>query len=109
MIFIGHFTWIAETLAEVIRACPESLIIQPRIHVTHPISLPNGIDIPVLGSQEQSAPPSPSSQSEKKFILESSPCPEVKLIRGRPDIPALLEDEVTTSLGPVSVDGKSTH
>lgn len=105
---IGHFAWITETLSEILRICPDSLTIQLKIHITQPISLPDidGIDIPTLGSQEQSAPPSPSSLSEKKFVLEPSLCLEVKSTRGRPDIPSLLEEEITTASGPVSVDGK---
>ena len=106
---IGHFAWIAETFYEALRICPESLSIQPRIHITQPMNLPNDVDILTLERQGQDVPPSSLLSCEKKIDFEHSLWPEVKLVRGRPDIPRLLEEEITAALGPVSVDGESAR
>lgn len=81
-----------------------TLVVDVRLYVTG--ARPNIYEHPALSSSlESGSIYSPSPDTEKNpesfYTLQSG----MKVAAGRPDIRQTLEEEVTASLGPVSVDG----
>lgn len=78
-----------------------SLVVEPRIYIT-------GKNYPIPEVPDIHDRSSISSSIEKDDIL-SPQLPvysALKLTHGRPSIKKLLNEEISSSLGPVSVDGK---
>ncbi|KAF9451639.1 hypothetical protein P691DRAFT_337963 [Macrolepiota fuliginosa MF-IS2] len=117
-----HLDWIYKTLSEALEASPSTLSVEPRIYVTGS-KMPM---VPVLPITSAAHPgtaastsrtssrcdSSPNSSVGEKFeVVEIEEKPELpsysslKLIHGRPSVRKLLHDEISASLGPVSVDG----
>lgn len=107
----GHLAWISKLLTEALAAAPSSLAVEPRIYVTgasYPIPKIPSIEYDKY-SPPHSPPPSSSSVSsvkDDKFELELPLYSTLQLKHGRPSIRKLLQEEITTSQGPVSVDGR---
>ncbi|QRV87582.1 Ferric reductase like transmembrane component [Ceratobasidium sp. AG-Ba] len=100
----SHVEWVSRILYAALQDCPSALQLDVRIHVTQP-------GVPVLvqdkGSSESSTPieakPSPFEHKDKSTVsLESFT--SAKVITGRPDISALLSEELESAIGQVSVD-----
>ncbi|KAF8974334.1 FAD-binding domain-containing protein [Flammula alnicola] len=77
-----HVKWISKTLIQALSATTASLTVEPRIYIT-------GKNYPI-----------PETTPSTELPVYSS----LKLIHGRPSIKKLLNDEIASSLGPISVD-----
>ncbi|KAG1804034.1 ferric reductase NAD binding domain-containing protein [Suillus subaureus] len=109
---VDHIRWINDVLIRALRLAPPSLSISIHIHVTGvatPIeTLPqsHGLNDDAKPARDDSRSEVVESQDGKDteisnnslFAIES-----VKLARGRPDLPAILRDEVTATTGRMSV------
>ncbi|KAF4574850.1 Ferric/Cupric Reductase Transmembrane Component [Pleurotus pulmonarius] len=97
----AHLTWITEIITNALNVAPPSLSIEPRIYVTGPnYPIPK---VPVLQSDGSTS----SSTSSLPSDLTSQDLPQysaLKLSHGRPSMKKLLQDEITSALGPISVD-----
>ncbi|KAI0068942.1 hypothetical protein BV25DRAFT_1817865 [Artomyces pyxidatus] len=95
----GHLTWISKLLGEAISAAPPSLTIEPRIYVT-------GARLPVqdIPSVAYAGSSNPSLESPIKEKPELPSYNAFKITHGRPSIRRLLQDEIASAAGPVSVD-----
>lgn len=105
---IDHLTWISKALTNALTSVPPSLTLEPRVYITGSASY----QIPVVESDKFTPPPTPSSSGalsiqEQSSDVELPVYSALKLTHGRPSIRKLLHDEITTSPGPVSVDGES--
>ncbi|KAF9468795.1 FAD-binding domain-containing protein [Collybia nuda] len=102
----GHLIWISKILTDTLASASRTLTIEPRIYITGSKYM-----IPQVTSESESGPPSsPSSISESEKNKDLPSYSSLKLVHGRPSIRKLLHDEISASLGPVSVDiaGPST-
>lgn len=108
----AHLKWISKSLNEALAAAQGTpLTIEPRIYITGPVSPLT--EIPSIEYENSSrssttgdsTPNSPTlDKIEEKLELPTySP---LKFTHGRPSIPKILQDEISTAAGPVSVDGK---
>ncbi|KAF9498476.1 hypothetical protein BDN71DRAFT_1385581 [Pleurotus eryngii] len=97
----AHLTWITEIITKALSVAPPCLSIEPRIYVTgrnYPIP-----KVPALQSDGSTS----SSTSSLPSELTSQDLPQysaLKLLPGRPSMKKLLQDEINSALGPVSVD-----
>lgn len=95
-------------LLEAVQECPSTMQLDIRIHVTQQavnVVLPNG----TAPSTDTMAPIEGKSDSFEKSTTSLSHFQSVKVVHGRPDIRALIDEEVNCSAGRVSVDGKSAN
>ncbi|KAF7433186.1 hypothetical protein PC9H_005135 [Pleurotus ostreatus] len=97
----AHLTWITEIITKALNVAPPSLSIEPRIYVTGPnYPIPK---VPALQSDGSTR----SSTSSLPSDLTSQDLPQysaLKLSHGRPSMKKLLQDEINSALGSVSVD-----
>jgi hypothetical protein len=114
-LFSDHIHWIDDVLIRALRLAPPSLSISIHIHVTGaPTTIqtlpqpsgPNDDAKPVRDDSRSDAVESQDGTDMKisnnsLFALES-----VKLAHGRPDLRAILRDEVKTATGRMSVSGQ---
>ncbi|KAG5219913.1 FAD-binding domain-containing protein [Salix suchowensis] len=101
ILIAAHLTWITEIITKALSVAPPCLSIEPRIYVTgrnYPIP-----KVPALQSDGSTS----SSTSSLPSELTSQDLPQysaLKLLPGRPSMKKLLQDEINSALGPVSVD-----
>lgn len=90
-------------MSRAIATAPTSLAIDPRIYVTGKNHI-----IPGVPNLDYSGPAAstPNGEKEKDKKIEPPLYNALRITCGRPSIPKLLQDEVDTALGPVSVDGE---
>ncbi|KAG9087759.1 hypothetical protein FRC06_002376 [Ceratobasidium sp. 370] len=102
----SHIDWISHLLHEALQDCPPTILLEIRIHVTQPT-------VPVLALTRGGTPPEAATPIEEKPSSfrdkdESTPSLEsfqsVKIFNGRPNIATLLDEELGSALGRVSVD-----
>jgi len=99
---LAHLKWISKTLIEALGRATSSLNIEPRIYITgkkYPIP-----EVPSLPIERAST----SSSSIEKAEISHAELPNystLRLIHGRPSMKKLLTEEISSALGPVSVDG----
>ncbi|KAG8747491.1 hypothetical protein FRC10_000627 [Ceratobasidium sp. 414] len=92
----SHTNWVSHLLHEVLQDCPSTILLEIRIHVTQPA-------IPVLthgGTLPEAATP-----IEDKLTPSLESFQSVKIFNGRPNIATLLDEELGSALGRVSIDG----
>ncbi|TCD66927.1 hypothetical protein EIP91_000705 [Steccherinum ochraceum] len=103
-----HVKWISKILNEALdHAQLSSLTLDPRIYITGPTyPLPDLPDNDSIRKSEggNSTPGSPISESSVEEKLELPSYSALRITHGRPSISRFLQDEITTSSGPVSVD-----
>ena len=98
MWFVEHVKWISQVLNNALNAAQGTLLtVDPRIYITGPKA-------PELTCSDDSRE---SRISEIKTVSSPQACTGPRLVHGRPSIKKMLEEEITTSPGPVSVDGQS--
>ncbi|KAH8106103.1 ferric reductase NAD binding domain-containing protein [Cristinia sonorae] len=115
-----HLKWISKILNEAMaQAQSTQLSIDPRIYITGPKFSPSltelsmndrrsegGDSVPVSpvteASDEKTMGPLSEKTSDQKLGL--SPWMAINLIHGRPSISKILQEEISVSSGPVSVD-----
>ena len=102
-------SWIMPELLEAISDAPIGLV-EIRVCVTQP-EPPS--TIPTLSQFGQESPTTVSKASSFDLAIsdpddkDSFLHPEIKLSHGRPDVLILLQDAIQSSIGSVSVNGKS--
>lgn len=101
--------WISNRLAEIAALVPSHVSVSIYIFVTSRAAAPvaeltDGTTTPASESDDVEKKGDSSSSEEKSEIDEKFD--RISVFEGRPDIPKLLEDEVSSSEGPVSVDGQ---
>lgn len=98
----SHIDWISGLLHEVVQACPPTLQVNISIHVTQR-SVP---ELPIEGNQslDETTPIENKLSIAEKSTSSLSSFQAVKILSGRPDIAALLEEELGCAHGRVSVD-----
>lgn len=92
-------------LHEAVQSCPSTLELDIRIHVTQQtvsVVLPNSS----TPSMEATTPIEGKSGTFEKSITSLSHFESVKVLDGRPDIRALINEEISCSTGRVSVEGE---
>jgi hypothetical protein len=98
-----HIHWIAQSLSSAIAAAPYSLSIVTHIHATGINSETSGDDFTL------DKHPSPSTSSNEKHPMSltylESRATYFKVIGGRPNISKIVNDEIDTTTGPMSVEG----
>lgn len=102
----GHMEWISQTLSKALELAPSNVDIAVRIFVTGQ----SGQILPREGSWNEdesihssSEGASPVNKTRPSSLLNF---PAVQLAQGRPDLSALLREEVETNTGRLSVTGK---
>ncbi|KAK7695500.1 hypothetical protein QCA50_000136 [Cerrena zonata] len=98
-----HLKWISKVITEALVAARLThLTVDPRIYITGPnCPIP---EVPVLGHKDSldgTITPSSNQSNEK---IELPIYTSLKITHGRPSISRILHDEISTSIGPVSVD-----
>ncbi|KAF8607662.1 hypothetical protein BDV93DRAFT_603451 [Ceratobasidium sp. AG-I] len=99
----SHVAWISNLLLEAVQSCPSTLELDIRIHVTqHMVNvvLPNAS----TPSMDAMTPVEDKSGNFEKSSTSLSHFESVKVVGGRPDIHALIDEEISCSTGRVSVD-----
>jgi ferric-chelate reductase len=97
---IEHLQWVSDNLIAAIRNVPSDLEIKIHIHAT---SASTDTVSPETASKET---PSIESSIEEKPSSVYLPGPDLPVAHGRPDIRNLLDNEIDSATGPVSVDGE---
>jgi ferric-chelate reductase len=100
--------WIEPMLAAALDAAPRHLVIELKIYVTSVDSTS------VSDGKETSSTGSPVISDagifdEKTFPALGGLSAMVRFNAGRPDVSALLREEIDATVGPVSVDGEHTR
>ncbi|KAI5119903.1 hypothetical protein M0805_003707 [Coniferiporia weirii] len=98
-----HLDWISKLLTEALVSAPFSLAIEPCIFITGKKSQPHDAMLSNFNSFDSPFPTSSSSSSEGK-ISASLALSLLRTRRGRPDVHRLIEEAISVSAGPVSVD-----
>ena len=109
IIFLGHIEWVSKTLTKALELAPSDIEISIRIFVT------SGNAAPTLAqTQDRSFNEDDSvhSSSDGTAIGKSRPSSllnfsAVQVSQGRPDLRALLREEVDANTGRLSVTGTS--
>lgn len=112
LIFRVKVTRSSKLLTEALISAPSSLVVEPRVYITGPnYPIPEMPTVEYGDLTSPSPPVSPartnsvsSINKEDKFGLPVYSA--LKLLHGRPSIPKVLNDEITSATGPVSVDGQ---
>lgn len=100
----AHLKWISGRFATLAASAPPGLTLTIQIYVTS--STPSLEELeknPSIESGRDSSPDSDDKKSEIRSLAEADD--SITMFEGRPDILNLLETEVKSSEGPVSVDG----
>ncbi|KAF9483940.1 hypothetical protein BDN70DRAFT_903886 [Pholiota conissans] len=93
-----HLKWISTTLMQALSMATSSLVVEPRIYIT-------GQSFPIPEVPELHERSSLSSIEKDDMTTMQLPVySALKLTHGRPSIKKLLNEEISSSLGPVSVD-----
>lgn len=97
---VGHVRWISDTLSKAMRLTPQSLSIDIRISVTGSSleTLSQSFDDDSIHSGQDQDEKDKQPPSILKF-------PSVNVTAGRPNIQAMLQEEVDTTTGRMSVSG----
>ncbi|KAI0796559.1 ferric reductase NAD binding domain-containing protein [Abortiporus biennis] len=100
-----HLKWISKLLTEALAAARNTqLTIDPRIYITGPkCPIP---EVPSLDYADNSGSSTPMSPISEKSSDEKAGLPiysALKISHGRPSISRILQDEISTALGSVSV------
>ncbi|EJD01186.1 uncharacterized protein FOMMEDRAFT_90010 [Fomitiporia mediterranea MF3/22] len=100
----AHMEWISEILADALLAAPSTLSIEPRMFFTGPkLNKTSSDTLPTDYSPNLPtpiSPPSPDAVITAKALARAS----IRTGHGRPDVEAIIQDAVSISAGPVSVD-----
>jgi len=97
-----HLAWISKLLISAVVSAPSSLAIEPRIYITSQKAQIPGLE--TLDYENSSQPSLPSAASDEEKKAEMLAYSAFKTRRGRPDVGRLINDAVSSSNGPVSVD-----
>ncbi|KZS97904.1 hypothetical protein SISNIDRAFT_423350 [Sistotremastrum niveocremeum HHB9708] len=97
----AHLKWISPLLMSALSSASSSLVIDARIYITGKTA---GLPTITSPTDEGTKTPSSISSEDEKKIDSITSFTGVKTEYRRPDIHRLLEDEVTTAAGQVSVD-----
>ncbi|EMD40636.1 hypothetical protein CERSUDRAFT_111219 [Gelatoporia subvermispora B] len=102
-----HLKWISKILSQALDAAQStSLKIEPTIYITGAMPSTPIPELARTGSAEYTdgsvTPTSPEPEKEGKEYLPSYNAP--KITNGRPSIRRILQEEISASTGPVSVD-----
>jgi ferric-chelate reductase len=104
----AHLAWVSPSLRAAIAAAPPNLAIETKIFVTKS-QLLSDAEVPTLEKRSSMEPDSPitvadsaavNAKSQESFLSVLATTP------GRPDVRAILSEEIENAHGPVSVDGK---
>lgn len=105
---IGHIKWISKVLTEaLVAAQPTNLHVEARLYITGPSAPTFESREAVFDSDtsESPTPANPSSEKDVKLPLYHS----LQIMHGRPSIRKILQEEITSAQGPISVDGKGFY
>lgn len=118
-ILIAHINWLGTELKKTVTAIPDGVDLSIMIYVTTGTSTNVSATQTLNGHeqdvQEKDTDPEKDGDFDEKNSVEIVDTPafdasldmkDVTVVSGRPDIRKILEDSVTTSAGPVSVDGQ---
>ncbi|KAI0049652.1 hypothetical protein FA95DRAFT_1488950 [Auriscalpium vulgare] len=101
----GHLDWISKVLVEAIASAPTWFTIEARVYMTGaaptlPVTVPDAVPttVPYAGSIQSLEIPVKEDSAEPPLYTA------LKITHGRPSLRRLLQDEILTSAGPVSVD-----
>ncbi|KAL5487797.1 FRP1_3 [Sanghuangporus weigelae] len=97
-----HMNWISKPLTDALLAAPSDLIVEPRIFITRPKT--KSSDTLVTDCSVNSTSPYAPLSSETVMTMKELARNAIKTANGRPDVEALIQDAVSLSSGPVSVD-----
>ena len=108
---IDHLGWIKKELSEAIISAPSALVVEARIFVTRPtkkIENSSFVDAEkgekrVTSHKSSSSSPASSETDVNALALAES---LIRVSSGRPDVEHLIDQAVSSSQGPVSVDGE---
>ncbi|KAJ3554162.1 hypothetical protein NM688_g3250 [Phlebia brevispora] len=96
---LEHLKWISKLLNEAFTAAQSTtLTVDMRVYITGP-NAPRLEELESTDSGSVSAD-SPTSENEEKIPVYSA----IKITHGRPSVRKIFDEEITTALGPVSVD-----
>ncbi|KAI0758296.1 ferric reductase NAD binding domain-containing protein [Irpex lacteus] len=98
-----HIKWISKVLTEaLVAAQPTNLHVEARLYITGPSAPTFESREAVFDSDtsESPTPANPSSEKDVKLPLYHS----LQIMHGRPSIRKILQEEITSAQGPVSVD-----
>ncbi|KAG9127936.1 hypothetical protein FRC07_007376, partial [Ceratobasidium sp. 392] len=100
----SHADWITQLLHEALRECPPTLLIEIRIHVTQTAipALPHSESSPEATTPVDDKPGSFGEKDKSAVSLESFQ--SVKILNGRPNVATLLDEELGSAIGQVSID-----
>lgn len=108
---VEHLKWISRLLLKALASARfSSLVIEPRIYITGPsFPIPEIAGVEDAESIEESGINSPVSPTAEQSIDKPGPplYSALKIKHGRPSIPRILHEVISSSSGSVSVDGKS--
>lgn len=94
----AHVNWVVDELKAAIASAPEV-----PVEFTAFVTSDNDASSPLDDSASSTSDPEKNAYDEKGD--DSMDIKGLQIVSGRPDIQKILEDAVTTSAGPVSVDG----
>ena len=91
--------WITEALSKALPLAKHPLVVETLIYIT-------GTDVPPTTWPAESSNSISKSEKDRVFVEPETTGNTPQIHHGRPNIASLLHDEISASLGPVSVDGK---
>ncbi|KZT62768.1 hypothetical protein CALCODRAFT_552296 [Calocera cornea HHB12733] len=113
----AHMLWVDDPLVDLLTVIPSGLDVQIKIFVSNTVSISSTLPVLTGESMEKSDDMKDISASSIKSSLSSTEIsgitspdnrllrfPQVQVRNGRPDVPALIKEEVDISHGPVSVN-----
>ena len=102
-----HMNWITKPLSDALLAAPTGASVETRIFITRPKMKWSDTLATDTSSINASSPYSPVS-ADTFATFPPLARNAIKTENGRPDIETLIQDAVSLSSGPVSVDGKTS-
>ncbi|KAJ2930191.1 hypothetical protein H1R20_g6887, partial [Candolleomyces eurysporus] len=93
----GQLPWITEALSKALPLVKHPLVVETRIYIT-------GTDVPPTTWPAESSNSISKSEKDQVFVEPESTGNTPRIHHGRPNIASLLHDEISASLGSVSVD-----
>ena len=103
VICIAHVQWVKEALMKAVRLAPPSLTISLRIFITSLSTAGSELSDPTLCENKST---SETIMTGKDSFSPLSSLPGAKMEYGRPNLDALLKEEISSTSGRMSVSGK---
>jgi ferric-chelate reductase len=105
--FIDYVQWIEDTLIKAVQLAPPSLKISIRIFITDPLSIAGSeLSISALSSPVEKKGAPEHNVTKRDSLSSLLSLRGVKMEAGRPNLDALLKEEISSASGRISVSGK---